>query len=148
MQAKQLAYAQSEADLQRRDKMTTIQAISKEAAEHARAARDQAQAALALAKAQLAAAQAQVRGTTVAEHPEVQQAKVRLREAWIALQRCTIRAPAAGQIAKRSVQIGQQVAPGNALMTLVPLDELWVDANYKEDGSPKIRMLCRRVKPR
>ncbi|MDD5363911.1 MAG: HlyD family efflux transporter periplasmic adaptor subunit [Gallionellaceae bacterium] len=124
---------QAEADLARRERAVSVQAVSKEEAEHARAARDQAKSELDLARAQLAASDAEVAGTSVATHPAVKQAEARLREAWLALNRCAIRAPADGQIAKRSVQIGQQVAPGAPLMAIVPMTQLWVEANYKED---------------
>ena len=130
---KQRSLQQAEADLTRRVRALAVSAVSKEETEHARAARDKAQAEFDQAKAQWAASDAMVAGTSVENHPEVKQASVRLREAWLTLLRCTIRAPAAGQVAKRTVQIGQQVAPGVALMTLVPTNQLWVEANFKED---------------
>jgi membrane fusion protein (multidrug efflux system) len=130
---KQRILEQAQADLTRREQAVAVQAVSKEEAEHARAARDKAKAELDLAQAQLAAANAVVTGTSVASHPAVKQAEARLREAWLTLGRCEIRAPADGQVAKRSVQIGQQVAPGTVLMAIVPMAQLWVDANFKED---------------
>ncbi|HMM54006.1 MAG TPA: HlyD family efflux transporter periplasmic adaptor subunit [Candidatus Desulfobacillus sp.] len=130
---RQRAFSQAEADFQRRQAAIAAQAVSKEEAEHAHAARDQAQAELDLARAQLAAADAAIAGTTVATHPAVSQAAARLRAAWLELNRCVIRAPEDGQIAKRSVQVGQQVAQGDTLMALVPMTQLWVEANYKED---------------
>ena len=130
---KQRAFAQAEADLERRQKALAGRIISKEEAEHALAARDQAKSELDLARAQLAAASAIVGGTSVPTHPAVKQAEARVREAWLALGRCVIRAPEEGQVAKRSVQIGQHVSSGNALMALVPMLQLWVDANFKED---------------
>jgi len=130
---KQRTLEQAEADLVRRERAVAVDAISREEAEHARAARDKARSELDLARAQLAASKAEVGGTTVATHPAVKQAEARLREAWLALSRCEIRAPADGQVAKRSVQIGQQVAPGMALMAIVPMTQLWVEANFKED---------------
>ena len=42
-------------------------------------------------------------------------------------------------MARRSVQVGQRVAPGNVLMTVVPLDEVWVDANFKENQLAHLR---------
>ncbi|MBD3812483.1 MAG: HlyD family efflux transporter periplasmic adaptor subunit [Betaproteobacteria bacterium] len=130
---KQRTLEQAEADLARRERAVAVNAISREEAEHARAARDKARSELDLARAQLAASKAEVGGTSVATHPAVKQAEARLREAWLALSRCDIRAPADGQVAKRSVQIGQQVAPGMALMAIVPMTQLWVEANFKED---------------
>lgn len=130
---KQRILEQAQTDLTRREQAVAVQAVSKEEAEHARAARDKAKAELDLAQAQLAAANAAVAGTSVASHPAVKQAEARLREAWLTLGRCEIRAPADGQVARRSVQIGQQVAPGTVLMAIVPMTQLWVDANFKED---------------
>jgi membrane fusion protein (multidrug efflux system) len=130
---KQRALEQAEADLTRRKQAVAIQAVSKEEAEHARIDRDKAKAELDLARAQLAASSAAVSGTSVETHPAVKQAEARLREAWLALNRCEIRAPADGLVAKRSVQIGQQVAPGVGLMAIVPMSQLWVEANFKED---------------
>lgn len=124
---------QAEADLARRERAVAVEAVSREEAEHARAARDKAKSEFDLARAQLAASDAEVGGTSVATHPAVKQAEARLREAWLALARCEIRAPEAGQVAKRSVQIGQQVAPGMSLMAIVPVTQLWVEANFKED---------------
>ena len=98
-----------------------------------RAAREKARLELRLARAQLAASEAAVAGTTVANHPAVKQAEARLREAWLALSRCEIRAPEDGYVAKRSVQVGQQVHAGTALMAIVPLSQVWVEANFKED---------------
>jgi membrane fusion protein, multidrug efflux system len=124
---------QAEVDLSRREQAVMVQAVSREEAEHAREARDKAKSELDLARARFAAADAAVAGTTVATHPSVKQAEVRLREAWLALSRCEIRAPEDGQVAKRSVQIGQQITPGAALMAIVPMTQLWVDANFKEN---------------
>lgn len=131
--ARQHAYQQAQAEAERRTRTLAAQAVSREEAERANSIRDQASAELELARAQLAAAEAELQGTAVHDHPEVEQAKNRMREAWLDLARCQIRAPATGQIAKRSVQLGQRVNAGDALMALVPLHQLWVDANYKED---------------
>jgi membrane fusion protein (multidrug efflux system) len=62
----------------------------------------------------------------------VQAAAARVREAWLATQRVALAAPVDGYVAKRNVQLGQRVAAGSALMTIVPLKEVWVDANFKE----------------
>jgi len=131
---------QAEADLTRRKRAVAVEAVSAEEAEHAQAARDKAESELDLARAQLAASTAAVAGTTVATHPAVKQAEARLREAWLAHKRCEIRAPADGLVAKRSVQIGQQVAPGIALMAIVPMTQLWVEANFKEDQLQGMRI--------
>jgi membrane fusion protein (multidrug efflux system) len=114
--------------------------VSKEEAEHVRIAVTKAQADLQLAQAQLASARSAVNGTAIESHPAVAQAATQLREAYVTLSRCQIRAAASGHIAKRSVQLGQQVASGAALMALVPLDQLWVEANFKEDQLQRMRL--------
>jgi len=91
-----------------------------------------AQSALAAAREALAANQSLTDGTSVADHPSVQQAAVRVREAYMALKRSDLPAPLDGVVARRSVQIGQRVAAGAPLMSVVALDQLWVDANFKE----------------
>ncbi|MFX7849880.1 efflux RND transporter periplasmic adaptor subunit, partial [Acinetobacter baumannii] len=70
--------------------------------------------------------------TTVAEHPSVQAAAAKLRDAYLANARNTLPAPVTGYVARRSVQVGQRVAPGTPMMAIVPLDGVWVDANFKE----------------
>jgi len=92
------------------------------------------------AREQLAASQAQTEGTSVAEHPAVQRAAAKVREADLALQRIDLVAPIDGHIAKRGVQLGQRVQAGSPLMTLVALDRLWVDANFKESQLKDLRI--------
>jgi membrane fusion protein (multidrug efflux system) len=141
----QLATAQQ--DLARRQGLVEGGAVSGEELAHARAqvtaarsALDAAQAATAAARDQLASNQALTDGTPIEQHPSVQVAAARLREAWIAAQRVTLPAPVSGYVGKRSVQLGQRVAPGAPLMTVVPLDQLWVDANFKENQLRHIRI--------
>ena len=73
-----------------------------------------------------------VDNTTLADHPRVKMAAARLREAYLAWRRTQVPAPVSGQVARRSVQVGQRTAPGTPLMAVVPLEQLWVDANFKE----------------
>jgi membrane fusion protein (multidrug efflux system) len=84
------------------------------------------------AREQLNATTVQIDGTTVDTHPLVLTAEAAVRDAALALRRTRIFAPVAGVVARRSVQVGQRVAPGTALMAVVPLDDVWVDANFKE----------------
>jgi len=119
-------------DLQRRSAVRDTGAVSSEEVQHAELAVTAAKAALASAREQLQSNRTMTANTSVAQHPNVLAAAARLREAYLAVQRCEIRAPVAGQIARRSVQVGQRVAPGNAIMALVPMENLWVDANFKE----------------
>ena len=124
--------ARASADLERRLPLRASGALPAEELQHARDAVASAQAALAAARQQLAAQRTLVDRTTVETHPEVQSAAARLRETYLAHARTVLAAPVSGIVAKRSVQVGQRVAPGAALMAVVPLDQVWVDANFKE----------------
>jgi membrane fusion protein (multidrug efflux system) len=92
----------------------------------------QAQATLASAKANLLTNQSLTANTTVAKHPDVLRAAAQVRQAWLAKARTQLLAPVSGMIAERSAQVGQHVAPGTPLMTIVPMHQLWVEANFKE----------------
>jgi len=81
---------------------------------------------------QLAASQALTAGTPVEKHPNVLRAAAQVREAWIASRRATLPAPVSGYVARRNVQVGQRVQPGAPLMSVVPLDQVWVEANFRE----------------
>jgi len=141
----QLVTAQQ--DLTRRQALEGGGAVSGEELAHARdqveaaqSALEAAQAAVVTARAQLASNQALTDGTSVERHPSVQAAAAKLREAWLAAHRTELPAPVSGYVSKRSVQLGQRVAPGAPLMTLVPLEQLWVDANFKENQLRSIRV--------
>jgi len=99
-----------------------------------------AEAGVRAAQAQLAAAEVQTRGSTAEEHPAVQAAAAKVREAWLAWERTRLLAPIAGFVAKRGVQLGQRVAAGAGLMTVVDLHGLWVDANFKESQLAGLRI--------
>jgi len=119
-------------DLDRRQGLVADGAVSGEELSHSRDALAVARAALDGAREQLNATEAQIQGTTIATHPQVLDAEAALRNVALALHRTELRAPVSGVIAKRSVQVGQRVAAGSPLMALVPLDDVWVDANFKE----------------
>ncbi len=138
-QKAQLARLQS--DLKRRQALAGTDAISAEELSHARAAVVEAQAALNAAEAQEKAAQATLgQNIPLRQQPAVLSAVSRLKDAWLNLQRTQIHAPMDGQIAKRNVQVGQKVAPGTPMMAVVPLHNLWVDANFKESQLAKMRV--------
>lgn len=124
--------AKAEEDLARRSPLLSSGAVSKEDVEHARNAIEAARAALSAAREDLATNRARTEGTSVANHPAVASAAARVRDAFLALERTAITAPVAGYVARRTVQVGQRVAPGAVLMSVVPLDGVWVDANFKE----------------
>jgi membrane fusion protein, multidrug efflux system len=76
----------------------------------------------------------------VQNNPAVEQARANFRQAWVAAQRNAIVAPIDGYVAQRSVQVGNSVQPGQQLMTVVPLHDLWVDANFKESQLRHVRI--------
>lgn len=127
-----VAQKRAQEDLARHEPLLRLQATSPEIIAHLRQALRQAQANLESARAQAAAARAAVEDTEVPSHPLVEQARADFRAAWVATRRNTIYAPVSGYVAQRSVQLGQSVQPGQPLMRVVPLQALWVNANFKE----------------
>src|SRR5205085_11638053 len=79
-------------------------------------------------------------GVNVEQHPKVAAAAARVREALIALDRTRLSAPVGGLVAKRSVQLGQRVAAGTPVLAIVPLEQVWVDANFKEVQLRRMRL--------
>ncbi|WP_434676170.1 efflux RND transporter periplasmic adaptor subunit [Pseudomonas sp. D3-10] len=116
----------------RRKNLAAGGAISQEELSHARDDLTSAQNALANARQQLKTTSALVDDTVVSSHPDVQAAAAQLRQAYLTNARSTLIAPVTGYVAKRTVQLGQRVQPGTALMAVIPLDQLWIDANFKE----------------
>jgi membrane fusion protein (multidrug efflux system) len=132
--------ARARSDLQRRQELAGTGAVSKEELEHARTAVDSAESALQATREQLASNQVLTDRTSVENHPNVQRAAAQVQAAYLNLARTTLPAPITGYVAKRSVQVGQRVAPGTPLMSVVPLNALWVDANFKEVQVAKMRI--------
>jgi membrane fusion protein, multidrug efflux system len=129
---RKLELARAESDLAKREPLLADHAIAPEEVRHARESVDLARAALTQALRQSTSAHALVDGTQVEDNPAVLQAKSAYRDAWIASQRNAVVAPVTGYVAERSVQLGQHIQAGQALMTVIPLNSLWVDANFKE----------------
>jgi membrane fusion protein, multidrug efflux system len=119
-------------DLKRRLSTGMTGAVSDEEISHARDAVRSAQAALAAAQQQLGANRALTANTSVEKHPDVMASAAHVRDAYLAYARTTLPAPVTGYVAQRSVQVGQRVSPGTPLMSVVPLEQVWVDANFKE----------------
>jgi membrane fusion protein (multidrug efflux system) len=139
--------AKAQDDLQRRRALSGNGAVSKEELNHAETQLDTAKSALAAAQAGVVAAkealvsnQSLTEGTSVAQHPSVLSAASKVREAYLATQRVAMPAPVDGYVAKRTVQLGQRVAAGTPMMSIVPLNQLWVDANFKEVQLRNIRI--------
>ena len=134
-------------DLKRRQSLTGNGAVSKEELNHAQTQLDNAKSALAAAKAgvtaareQLSSNQALTDGTSIEQHPSVLVAAARVREAFLSTQRAGLTAPVDGYVAKRTVQLGQRIAAGTPLMAIIPLNQVWVDANFKEVQLRNIRI--------
>lgn len=139
--AQKAQLARLQLDYKRRQGLAGTDAISAEEISHARAAVTEAKANLNATLAQEAAAKAVLgHDVPLRQQPAVLTAISHIKDAWLNLQRTQIHAPVAGQVAKRSVQVGQKVAAGTALMAVVPLDNLWVDANFKESQLENMRI--------
>lgn len=154
----QVAKAKAELDkakdeFSRRRQLSASGAISKEelssaqsALNNAQAGYDLAQAGLAQAKSSqkaaqstLAANEALIRGSNENSAPDVLIAQARLKQALLDLERTEIKAPFDGVVTRRNIQAGQRVAPGAVLMVVVPVSQLYVDANFKESQLEKVR---------
>lgn len=139
--------ARAQEDLQRRQSLSGNGAVSKEELQHAQNQLDAARSSLAAAQAgveaareQLSSNQSLTQGIPVQENPNVLAAAAKVREAYLAERRTALPAPVDGYVARRTVQLGQRVAPGAPLMTIVPLSHVWVDANFKENQLRNLRL--------
>jgi len=124
--------ARAQADFNRRRSLASSGAVSGEELGHAQDALNAARDALVAADKNLAASRALVGRTGVADNPDVRAAATQVERAWLALVRTGVRAPVTGYVARRTVQLGERIAPGAPLMVLVPLGRLWLEANFRE----------------
>jgi len=135
----EVALAQAKSDYQRRQSALSG-AVSGEELGHARDAVQAAQAAVNAARGGLAQAQSGISGVDIAHNPDVLAAEAQLRAAALMLAHMKIVAPVDGEIAQRTVQVGQHVNAGAPLMAVVPLSDVWVDANFKEVQLARMRI--------
>ncbi|MGY6772225.1 EmrA/EmrK family multidrug efflux transporter periplasmic adaptor subunit [Gallibacterium sp. ZY190522] len=140
LDAKQIALKQAEQDLSRRQGLNKTGAVSKEDYQHAVDAVTIAKSDLNATYEQLNATKALLLNTPIAEQPAVIQAADNVRQAWLNLQRTKVISPATGYIAKRSVQVGESIKAGSPLLAVVPLNQIWLDANFKETQLKNIRI--------
>ncbi|WP_409281029.1 HlyD family secretion protein [Pseudomonas defluvii] len=138
--ARQAELQKAQENFTRRQALAAAGAISQEEQSHARDDLASAQSALNSARQQLNTSTALVDDTVVSSHPEVQAAAAELRQAYLANARTTLLAPVTGYVAKRTVQLGQRLQPGTATMAVIPLDQLWIDANFKETQLRNMRI--------
>ena len=137
---RQVEIARAQADVMRRRNLAASGAVSGEELGHAQDDLKAARDALVVAQKNLAASSALVGRTGVADHPDVRAAATQVERAWLALVRISVRAPVSGYVARRSVQLGERIAPGAALMSIVPLGRLWIEANFREVQLRRMRI--------
>jgi membrane fusion protein (multidrug efflux system) len=137
---RQVALQKARADYDRRVNLASSGAISAEELSHARDALTAAESSLTTAQQQLQTNKVLVDDTIVSSHPDVKAAAAQYRAAYLTEVRTTMVAPVTGYVAKRTVQVGQRVQPGAPLMAVVPLHEVWIDANFKETQLTHMRI--------
>ncbi|MFV9075942.1 EmrA/EmrK family multidrug efflux transporter periplasmic adaptor subunit [Serratia fonticola] len=135
-----IAYQQAQADYQRRTQLMGAGAFSKEDLQHARNAVSSSKAALDVAIEQYRSNRTLIQNSTLEQQPAILLAAAQMREAWLALQRTKIRSPVTGYVAQRNVQVGETLSAGQALLSIVPADQLWIDANFKETQLSGVRI--------
>ena len=138
--ARRVSVDKARADVARRSGLVASGAVSSEELAHAREELAAAEAALSASRENLSRNRALVDETTLRDQPQVAAAAAQLRQAFLNLQRMAIVSPVNGYVAKRTAQLGQRVQPGTTLMTVVPLEQVWVDANFKETQLAKMRL--------
>ncbi len=132
MQARKVERARAVADLARREGMVALGAVSAEELAHARDQLSGADAAISALNERGNALRAQVSGIELTEHPSVLRAANALRTAALMASRTVVRAPVSSAVVRKQVQLGARIAPGQMLLNLVPLDAVYVEANFKE----------------
>ncbi|HSX37393.1 MAG TPA: HlyD family efflux transporter periplasmic adaptor subunit [Chlamydiales bacterium] len=132
--------ARARVDYEHRADLVEDGSVSREDFEHSELDFAAALAALAETEKEWAEAVAEIQNTTPFTHPRVEMAKAAVKKSYLALHRCTVLAPTSGIITQRNVQVGQWVEAAEPLMALVPLEEIWVDANFREVELKNIRI--------
>ena len=140
VQARATDVTRTAEDYGRRQNLAVSGAISREQLSNARSAAEAAQANLAAARESLLAQSELVKGVGIANHPETVAARAALEKAQLDLSRTVIRAPIDGIVAQRKAQVGQSVQPGQSLMTVTPIAQAYVDANFKEGQLSDVRV--------
>ncbi len=132
---------QAELDLSRTEDLVKGGVVSKEALDKAVTNRDVAAASLKAAKEELQRAQAALGSGSEGEtHPLIKKRRAELEQAQLNLSYTEIYSPAEGNVTQKSVEVGNRIQPGQPLMTVVPLDDIWVVANYKETQLERVRV--------
>jgi len=140
LESRRTAVERARSDVERRRSLVASGAIPAEELAHANDTLEQAQSALSAAQQQLASSQAMTDNTGVMSHPDVKVAASAVRKAYLEVSRCSVPAPLTGYVSQRTAQLGQRVQPNTSLMAIVPLDQIWVDANFKETQLQHMRI--------
>ncbi len=133
-------FIKAQLDFEHRYALVADGGVAREDFEHSETALAASAALVREVEKELESQEAEVQGTTIATHPKVERAKSELRKAFLELHRCVVKAPAKGIISNRKAQVGQWVMKEDFLMALIPLNEIWVDANFREVNLKHLRI--------
>ena len=140
VQTQRVQLEQANEDVERDHPLIAVHGVAQETLQHEQNTVRSARAALQQAEATLSSTRAAIAGTTPETHPRVLQAEAALRTAWLAAARTKVVAPVSGYVVRRSVQLGQQVTPTTEMLAVVPVDSMWIDANFKENQLAGLRI--------
>lgn len=140
LEAKKIALVKAQIDYENRRNLVDEGAVSKEDYIHSKLKYEQAFAFVQSAKSLLKQTYILIRNTTVPTHPWVRDAASKVKDAFVNLNRCTIYSPSNGIVSKRIVQVGSTVSPTDTMLSIVPLDQIWVQANFREVDVSKLRI--------
>lgn len=135
-----IEYEQSLSDLDRYSRLTGVAAVPHETLQHAKNLVASNKINLNIALQEYKSNQALLRDTDFANQPSIENAADAVREAWITLQRTSIKSPVTGYVAQRNVNVGENISAGQSLMSVVPMDQFWIDANFKETQLSRVRI--------
>ncbi|MBM3207168.1 MAG: HlyD family efflux transporter periplasmic adaptor subunit [Chlamydiae bacterium] len=140
IEVKKAEYIKTAQDYEHRENVIDAGGVSTEDFEHAIAALRASFFSLQMTEILYDKALASVQNTSIADHPTVKSAADAVRDAWVRLYRCKIYSPVDGLCAQRTIQVGMYVEAGTPLMSIIPLDQIWVNANYKETQMKRMRI--------
>lgn len=140
IEAKKAEFIKAAQDYEHRLYVLEERGVSVEDFEHAVAALRSSFFLLQMTEIYLEKALALVKNTSILSHPEVLNAKDNARQAFVNLHRCKILSPVEGIVAQRSIQVGMWVPQGQPLLAIIPLDQIWVNANFKETQMKRMRI--------
>jgi|HubBroStandDraft_1064217.scaffolds.fasta_scaffold25134_2 membrane fusion protein (multidrug efflux system) len=140
IETQRVQLSQANEDVARDQPLIAIHGVTQETMQHEQNSIATARAGLRQAEASLQSAQAAIAGTTPETHPRVLQAEAALRTAWLAAARAKVVAPVSGYVVRRAVQLGQQVTPATEMLAIVPVESMWIDANFKENQLSGLRI--------